>query len=221
METKKININIETPLFGQVRAVTDEQRDKRYHEFVLSNESVDRHGTVFRKNGWQIEGYNRSNPVVTYVHEDNNADPDLVIGTAEVFFEGKEMIGRVYYEPEDINPLAEKIRKKVDHGTLRMASISAIPKEGHFGNESDGEDRDVLYFTNQELIAWSIVPVGSNRQALKRSAEALKEIRENFAKNIQVTDVQDISATADGKNEQQRLSVRNAQTKMYNYKHKQ
>lgn len=181
------NINNEIPLLGQVRAFTDEQKQERYHEFVLSTESVDRHGTVFKADGWKLDNYNASNPVVSYVHEDNNADPDLIIGTARVFKEGNQLIGRVYYEPESINPLAEKIRKKVEHGTLRMASISAIPLKGHFGIEANNEDRDVLYFDEQELLAWSIVPVGSNREALKRSAEVLSEYKKTAAlKNVEV-----------------------------------
>lgn len=218
---KKETLNTPVPLLGQVRAFTEEQKTERFHEFVLSTESVDRHGTVFRADGWQLEGYNANNPVVSYVHEDNNADPDLIIGTARVFREGNQIIGRVYYEPEEINPLAEKIRKKVEHGTLRMASISAIPTKGHFGVEANNEDRDVLYFDEQELIAWSIVPVGSNRDALKRSADAIETVKSKLIRNIDVTDTETLKAnsqqpTANKENEQ-RLSLSKARCLTYNY----
>jgi hypothetical protein len=211
METNKINTTV--PLLGQVRAMTEQQKTERFHEFVLSTESVDRHGTVFRSEGWDLDGYNRNNPVVSYVHEDNNANPDLIIGTAEVFREGNEIIGRVYYEPEDINPLAEKIRKKVEHGTLRMASISAIPTKGHFGVEANNEDRDVLYFDEQELIAWSIVPVGSNRDALKRNAEAIETVKTELLRHIEVTDQTEVNP----KEKERSLSLRKAQCLIYNY----
>lgn len=220
MKTQQLNTPV--PLIGQVRAFTDEQKTERYHEFVLSTESVDRHGTVFRSEGWQLDDYNNNNPVVSYVHEDNNADPDLIIGTARVFRDGNQLIGRVYYEPEEINPLAEKIRKKVEHGTLRMASISAIPTKGHFGVEANNEDRDVLYFDEQELIAWSIVPVGSNRDALKRSAEAIELVKSEIIRNIEVSDSEEIKAkgqqpTASKKEKERSLSLRKAQCLIYNY----
>lgn len=207
----KTQINKEVPLLGQVRAFTEEQKQERYHEFVLSTESVDRHGTVFKADGWRLDRYNAENPVVSYVHEDNNADPDLIIGRGQVYKEGNQIIGRVYYEPEDINPLAEKIRKKVEHGTLRMASVSALPFKGHFGVEANNEDRDVLYFDEQELLAWSIVPVGSNRDALKRSADAIDTIKETI-----VNDAKEVSAKNEKENERS-LSLSKARCLIYNY----
>jgi hypothetical protein len=210
-------INQQVPLLGQVRAFTEEQKTNRFHEFVLSTESVDRHGTVFKLDGWQLDRYNNENPVVSFVHEDNNSDPDLIIGRGEVFRDGNQIIGRVYYEPEDINPLAEKIRKKVEHGTLRMASVSALPFKGHFGVESNNEDRDVLYFDEQELLAWSIVPVGSNRDALKRSAEALDTIKKEIVRDAQkdLAD-EDFNQVKDKENERS-LSISKARCLIYNY----
>lgn len=213
METQN-RLNKELPLVGQIRTITDQQKNERFHEFVLSTESVDRHGTVFKADGWQLDRYNAENPVVSYVHEDNSANPDLIIGKGEVFKEGNQIIGRIYYEPEDINPLAEKIRKKVEHGTLRMASVSALPFKGHFGVEANNEERDVLYFDEQELLAWSIVPVGSNRDALKRSADTIDEIKDTIVRNIEV----DLTGQAPNKKEkEQNLSLRKAQCLIYNY----
>lgn len=182
----EVPINREIPLFGVVREMTPEQEEKRYHDFILSSETIDRHGTVFRTSGWELDNYNDTNPIVSYAHEDNNSNPDLIIGTSRVFIEDGKVIGRLFYEPEDINPMAEKIRKKVSHGTLRMASIAAIPKKGSWGKEENGESRDVLYFDQHELLAWSIVPVGSNRDALKRSAQAISDIKTEITRHIDV-----------------------------------
>lgn len=236
----EVSVNREVPLFGVLRGVTPEQEEKRYHDFILSSEAVDRHNTVFRTEGWELDNYNNTNPVVSYVHEDNNADPDLIIGTSRVFIEDGKVIGRLFYEPEDINPMAEKIRKKVNHGTLRMASIAAIPKKGHFGKEENGEKRDVLYFDKQELLAWSIVPVGSNREALKRSATAFEEIKKEFScdvpnfikggivhgksvlegvleRTIQRNKIRNIEVTTEPEPEKKLLSIREAQLIINNH----
>jgi hypothetical protein len=197
-------INKPLTIYGKcLRAVEASEDTPAYHDFVLSTESVDRHGTVFRAEGWELENYNNTNPVVTYAHYDNDANLDMVIGTSKTFIEDGKLIGRVFYEPAEINPLAEKVRKKAEHGTLRMASISALPKEGHFGDESKGEKRDVLYFDKQELLAWSIVPVGSNRDALKRNTQAVEDIKKRFTEKIEVQDPKEL------KNKP--LSIREAQ----------
>jgi hypothetical protein len=56
---------------------------------------------------------------------------------------------------EAINPLAEKVCKS-QAGTLRKASISATPKEDHWGDDETKERDVVLYFDESELLEWSI-----------------------------------------------------------------
>lgn len=168
-----------------VRSVTDEMKESRQAEFVISSEAVDRHRTVFKLDGWNLENYNR-NSVVTYNHSLRSENPDNIIGTSEVFVEGNELIGRVTFESEDINPLAEKIRKKVNAGTLKMASIAALPSRATFGDKEKGEDASVLYFREQELVEWSIVPAGSNPDAYKRNKENIEAYKNEITKSIEV-----------------------------------
>lgn len=164
--------------FAQLRAaLTADQIAKRQAEFVISTEAVDSYGTVFRLTGWNLERYEK-NPVVGYNHRLGawNDDPDNVIGTSEVFVDGDALIGRITFERAENNPKAEKVFQKVQSGTLRMASIGANPTRGHLGDEKLGEDKDVIYFDEQELFEWSIVDIGSNADALKRSADTLDAI---------------------------------------------
>jgi hypothetical protein len=44
------------------------------------------------------------------------------------------------------------------------------------GEERAGEDLRI-YFTDQELLEWSVVTVGSNPEALKRESQTIEEIR--------------------------------------------
>lgn len=170
-----------------IREMTADQIEKRQVEFVISTESVDSYGTVFKMAGWKLERYTQ-NPIVCYAHKSYGDNPDTIIGTSEVFVENNQLIGRITFEPESINPLAEKIFRKVQHGTLRMASIGANPIRGHWGDEKLGEDKDIIYFDEQELIEWSIVPLGSNPEAQKRNAETLEEIRDKLVKDITVNE---------------------------------
>ncbi|WP_060872882.1 HK97 family phage prohead protease [Myroides odoratus] len=163
------------------RAVSEEQAEKRQAEFVISTETPDTYGTIFELGGWNLERYNR-NPVVLYAHKSHSDNPDMVIGTSEVRIDGEELVAIVTFEEAEINPIAEKVYQKVKAGTLRMASVGAEVHEGRFGDFEKGENPDLFRFTNQDLLEWSIVPVGSNPDALKRSADNLEYIKKRFSK---------------------------------------
>jgi HK97 family phage prohead protease len=177
-----------------VRDTTADMLEKRQVEFVISSEAVDSYGTVFKMDGWDLSGYNR-NPIVCYQHRANSDDPDNIIGTSTVRIDGEDLIGTVTFEPAEINPRAEKIFQKVQSGTLRMASVGANVQKARLGVEENGEDPDVLYFTKQRLMEWSVVSVGSNPDAQKRNSETLAEMRTSLAKDLAVV-AKEIKANA-------------------------
>lgn len=189
----------------QVRALTTEQIENRQAEFVISSETPDTYDTVFRLDGWDLTRFN-NNPIVLYGHRSWDGDPDSVIGTGEVYREGNLLIGKVTFEDAEINPLAEKVFRKVQAGTLRMASIGANPTHGDWGDKNKGEDPDILYFSRQELLEFSIVPIGSNPDALKRSAEAIEAFKTSVVRDINV--VQPETVQPENK---KLLSIREAQ----------
>ena len=67
-----------------------------------------------------------------------------------------------------------------------MASVGANVQTARFGVEENEEDPEVLYFTKQRLMEWSVVSVGSNPDAHKRNAETLEEMRSSLTKEINV-----------------------------------
>lgn len=170
-----------------MRTITDEMKEKRQAEFIISTEAVDTYDTVFKIDGWDLTRYQR-NPVVLYGHKSYSDNPDMVIGTSEVRVEGNLLIGVVTFEDAEVNPLAEKVWRKVQNGTLNMASIGANPIEWRWGDFDKGENPDVFYFVRQELLEWSIVPIGSNPDALKRGIESLEEIRASIKKPENVSE---------------------------------
>jgi HK97 family phage prohead protease len=161
MEIRKIEADI------QVRGEGEET------EFVISTAGMDRHGTVISPDGWDLSNFKR-NPIMAFQHNTGSTDPDDIIGTWDIRVEGGQLLGKPIYEPEDLNPKADKIRRKVEHGTLRAVSVGFIPREWHWGDEKKGEKRDVLYLDKNELLEVSIVAVPSNPDALKRSYEDLR-----------------------------------------------
>lgn len=188
----EIQVNKTVTREAVIRAISDSNKENREAEFVISTETQDTYGTVFKMLGWDLTRYN-ANPVVFYAHRSHSDNPDTLIGISEVFVEGDKLIGRVRFEDADTNPLAEKVWKKVQAGTLRMASIGANPKRGHWGDEKLGEDADVIYFDETELLEWSIVPIGSNPDALKREAQTIEEIRAEMIKGINVVEPIEVS----------------------------
>lgn len=160
---------------AEVRNINEVERTA---QFVISTESIDRHGTSFKLDGWDLATYDR-NPIVGYNHEVSGSNPDTIIGTSRVFRDGDALIGEVTFEREGNNPLADKVFNKMQDGILKMASVGAIPHEYRYGNKED-EDRNTIYFTRQELVEWSIVSAGSNRDAFKRSADQVDELKKSL-----------------------------------------
>jgi len=202
------NIQVTRDLGVALREMTPELVESRSAEFVISSESVDAHGTVFRMDGWDLDRYAK-NPIVLYGHRSGSDNPDDIIGTSEVFIRDNQLIARATFEDAETNPKAEKVWRKVQNQTLRMASIGAKILDGHFGNRANEEDPDVLYFTRQQLMEWSIVPIGSNPDALKRELDTIEEIRQEHIKTITV--LEDNEQTKSKK-------VREAQILIYKYK---
>lgn len=169
----KFNKEQKRDLSIEVLSVDEE---KRTVDYVISSEAVDSFGTVFLSDKWRMDRYN-ANPIVTYNHHDHTNDPDDALGTSEIRFEEGKMIARVFFEPADINPKAEKVFQKSKLRTLRGASIRANVFEADWGWPERNISEDTLVFSDQELVAWSIVTIPSNPEALARTEKSLEAIR--------------------------------------------
>ena len=144
-------------------------------EFVISTAAVDRHGTVINPRGWDLEAF-RANPIMAFQHNTSSTDPDDILGTWDIRSElgpdGRmQLVGKPNFEDADLNPKADKIRRKIEAGTLRAVSVGFMPLEYHWGDKRNGENEEVLYLDRNALLEVSIVAVPSNPEALKRSVE--------------------------------------------------
>lgn len=172
METRKYTV-------GTVRAFDRKKAEEtRQIEFVISDESRDRHGTVIPIKSWGLENFN-ANGIVGYQHDVygdswlTKPDPDDVIGIGEAFIEGDKLIGRVTFEPAEINPKAEKIFQKVLHGTLKATSVGFVEKTKgmYVSTDENNGGKGTYYFGEVELLEFSIVNIPSNANALRRKME--------------------------------------------------
>ena len=113
---------------GYIRSLTKDVEETRTVEFVISDGSKDRHGTVIPVDAWDLSDFNK-NGIVGYHHNVYGGDlcnppnPDDVIGTAQAYREDDKIIGSVKFEPADLNPMAEKVFRKILHGSLKAASV--------------------------------------------------------------------------------------------------
>jgi phage head maturation protease len=169
-----------TPAYLRGTDFTEDQTD---FPFVITSEEVDSYRSVFKADGWSFDRYLR-NPVVFYQHLSHTDDPDNLVGITvsgptEIVLENgtRAFEAIVRFEPADVNAKAEKIRKKIIAGSLKMASIGADVLEYHWGRAEWGEDDDVVYFDRQELVEWSVVTLGANPDALARNQDFITQVR--------------------------------------------
>jgi hypothetical protein len=175
--------------FGTRGDIPADAEEKRIIPFVLSTYNKDRHGTVLNQDNWMLDNY-RKNPVVAYQHTLSGGmctdpNPDYVIGkSVSLDLEGtgldRKLIAAAEFEPADVNPLAEKVFRKLLFGSLSRSSVGFLQiGEGHYGEGDEARDQanETYYFAGQELLEWSVVNLPSNPHAGKRDM-TMRRMRE-------------------------------------------
>lgn len=147
----------------QVRAIDEAAREC---DFVASTETLDSHGTIFRQN-WRFERFAK-NPVILWAHGFDEAVPTLPIGKAVRWaVEGGALVIRVRFSTAKANPFAELCWQSVLEDVLRGGSIRARPGKV---SEEDINGRYVEIYDDNELIEFSLCPIPSNPDTVKRIA---------------------------------------------------
>lgn len=152
-----------------VREAISIDKEKKQVTFVMSTETVDRHGDIIDQESWILDHF-RKNPAFFLQHNADEfpigkwivetvkleADPDNIgkmrlVGTAEF---------RVKYED------AARAFDHVVEGDLNMVSVGFIPHRIDYD-----EVRDAFILFDCELLECSLVGIGSNRFALAKGRE--------------------------------------------------
>lgn len=156
--------------------------ESRTVEFIINSDRKDRHKDILNYDNWDLEAYN-ANPIVGYQHNvygDNlcgSPNPDDVLGKGQAFMDTykgmRVLVSSVEFEPKEINPVAEKVFRKVLFGSLNAASVGIVPIGGEIKTEYIKENGRVVdqtnYWPGQSLLEWSIVNIPANADALRKS----------------------------------------------------
>lgn len=129
--------------------------DGRGFDFVISDDSLDRHGTRINPRGWDLAAFKR-NPIALFGH--SNAFP---IGTWEnVRVEGGKLLGRLVMAARGTSDRIDEIGSLIEQGILRAVSVGfAVLEHGTSG-------KSAYDYEKQELLEVSVVSVPSNTNAL-------------------------------------------------------
>jgi hypothetical protein len=138
---------------------------KRTISMIGSTPSVDRDGDTINQSGWDLKAF-RQNPVVQWAH--NHSIP--AIGRANKFTKTKDALDfkEIEFPKEGIHPFADMIFELVTSKFIKMGSVGFIPTKFEQREQEEGEAFSwaPTKFLKQELLEFSIVNVGSNRDAL-------------------------------------------------------
>jgi len=180
-------------LYRYIKSKKDKKRseellEKRQVEFVISTNAIDLFRTSFVQKGGNLGRFAEdTGGVVIYNHLSDSGDPDDEIGVGYAYREGDQTIGLVQFEKAEINEKADRIFRKIQNGMPYMASVGVQPTKATYGVKDEGENPNILYFREWNLLEFSVVPIGANPEAEKRNLENLNEFR-NYQKIDQKTE---------------------------------
>lgn len=126
--------------------------------FVISDGSLDRHGTRINPNGWDLSNFKR-NPIALFGHSSG-----FPIGRWEdVRVEKDKLVGRLVLAAENTSARIDELRKLVEQGILRAVSVGFSVLEWGAPGKSNFD------IEKQELHEVSLVAVGSNTNAVAKA----------------------------------------------------
>lgn len=124
-------------------------------DFVISDGSLDRHGTRINPRGWDLSAFKR-NPIALFGHSGG-----FPIGKWEnVRVEGDKVLGRLVLAAEGTSARIDELRKLVEQKILRAVSVGFSILEWGSPGKSEYD------IEKQSLHEVSLVSVGSNVNAL-------------------------------------------------------
>ncbi|RLP22256.1 phage major capsid protein [Mesorhizobium sp. YM1C-6-2] len=127
-------------------------------DFVISDGSLDRHGTRLNPKGWDLSNFKR-NPIALFGH--SNGFP---IGKWEnVRVDKDRLVGRLVLAAEGTSARIDELRRLVEQGILRAVSVGFSVKK--FGTPGKSE----YDYEEMELMEASLVSVPSNTNAVAKA----------------------------------------------------
>jgi len=130
--------------------------------FKLSDGSEDRDRDTIDPSGWDLEDFQR-NGAILWAH--NNWEPPIAI-PGETGPKGDALYGDAEFIEDYYFSLM--LLRLIDVGALKNCSVGFSAVEWVYN-----EDRRGIDFKRQKLIEWSVVPVGSNVNAMIQAGKSI------------------------------------------------
>jgi hypothetical protein len=150
--------------------VTDEERT--ILAYIISDDTVDRHGDTASMDGWELQHYKN---VVLWSHK---ADIAPIAKALRTYRYG-ELRSVAAFTTDEENAFGASIGRLAKAGFIPQASVGFLGVEGKMAEDEERLERYwyPIDYTKQELMEWSPVNIGSNRNAvvLGLQQEANKE----------------------------------------------
>jgi HK97 family phage prohead protease/HK97 family phage major capsid protein len=128
-------------------------------DFVLSDETRDRMNDIILSSAWQLDEF-KSNPIALFNHS-----PSAIIGTwGNVRIEEQSLRGELELAAEGTSDRIDEIRKLIDAGILKAASVGFRPLESEPIDTKDPYGGSI--YKRCDLVEVSVVAVPANPQAL-------------------------------------------------------
>ncbi len=146
----------------------------RVIRFVASDDTLDRYDEVILAEGWVLDNYTR-NPVVMQFHCQQLWPIGKAVAIGVV---GNELMIDCEFDPADIDTEADKVFKKIKHGTISAGSVGFLPWSYEDFGGADNAELFAKYpgakriYTSCELLEWTICPVPANPAALAAALQS-------------------------------------------------
>lgn len=172
-------------------AVRSLSTEARSISVIASSESLDSHDEVVEQT-WDFKRYAK-NPVILWAHNKTAGHDGLPIGRGkdwrvEQTADGPQLKMDIVFASADANPFAESVFKLFQEDILKSVSVGFRPHDVRLEKRDGSPDgEEVFVLGNNELYELSIVPVGSNPDAVAQGADdsllRMKDAARAFAKN--------------------------------------
>ena len=129
-------------------------------DFTLSTHGVDRDGDSI-KGPWILTNY-RKNPVVLFAHDYKSLP---VARCTSISSASGALIATAEFADADLSPVADQVFRMLTAGFLKAVSVGFKPID----TPTLAPDGQGLIYGACELLEFSVVPVPSNGDALRRS----------------------------------------------------
>jgi len=133
--------------------------------WVLSTYSVDTDLERIDPKGWNLKEY-KKNPVVLWSHEWWTPAIGMMLSTR---VKDEKLIGKVVFDPKEVDPFSCMIAEKVVRGTVRAGSVGFKSDRIEIVEEDDKKEAAYLIHRKQTLFEFSIANLGANKDALAES----------------------------------------------------